>query len=117
MINFLTKHYKTIVEIIILSLLIILSFRSCTPTETNNDLLDYKLNQIDNNINDLKKKQQILNDSINSYKNEITKIDEKLGNLKIERTNVNNFFENKEKELKGMTKKQVDSTFKLRYNY
>jgi predicted nucleic acid-binding Zn-ribbon protein len=65
----------------------------------------------------MKQLQTHLNDSIVSYKKDIKKIDENILKIKSEKTTVNNFFEQKKEEIKGMDKKEIDSSFRQRYKY
>ncbi len=57
----------------------------------------------------LQKLQQSLNDSLNVYQHKIDEIDNKIGKIKVERKEVNNFYTQKKEEIKNADKKQVDS--------
>jgi chromosome segregation ATPase len=81
------------------------------------ELDKYKLEQLDQNIQKLQKLQQSLNDSINSYQNKINEIDDKIGKIKVERKEVNNFYTQKKEEIKNADKKQIDSLLRGRYNF
>ena len=115
--EFLKYNFKTIIQVVGVLLLVILLVRMFTPTPDKSELLKYKIEQLDQNINKMKQLQLQLNDSISSYKEDIKKIDENISKLKIEKTTVNNFFDQKKEEIKGMDKKEIDSSFKLRYKY
>ena len=65
----------------------------------------------------LQKLQQSLNDSISSYQNKINEIDDKIGKIKVERKEVNNFYTQKKEEIKNADKKQIDSLLRGRYNF
>jgi septal ring factor EnvC (AmiA/AmiB activator) len=97
--------------------LIVLVIRAFTPVEDRSELLKYKLEQLDQNINKMKQLQLQLNDSISTYKKDIEKIDENISKIKTEKTTINNFYEQKKEDIKGMTKKEIDSSFKQRYKY
>jgi chromosome segregation ATPase len=75
------------------------------------------LEQLDQNIQKLQKLQQSLNDSISSYQNKINEIDDKIGKIKVERKEVNNFYTQKKEEIKNADKKQIDSLLRGRYNF
>jgi len=103
-----------IVLTILLTVVLIKIFR---PIEDRSELLKYKLEQLDKNINNLKGLQKQLNDSISSYKKDIVKIDENISKIKSEKTIINNYYEQKKEQITGMTKKEIDSSFKQRYKY
>jgi predicted nucleic acid-binding Zn-ribbon protein len=87
------------------------------PIEDKSELLKYKLEQLDQNINKMKQLQLQLNDSITSYKKDIDKIDENILKIKAEKTTINNFYEQKKEKIEGMAKQEIDSSFKQRYKY
>jgi len=115
--KFLKTYYKEIIQVGLGLLLIFLLVRTFTPVPDKSELLKYKLEKLDQNINKMKQLQLQLNDSITSYKKDIDKIDENISKIKVEKTTVNNFFEQKKEEIKGMDKKEIDSSFKQRYKY
>lgn len=115
--EFLIKNYKDILLILMSVLLTIILIKTFRPVEDRSELLKYKLDQLDSNINRLKNLQLQLNDSISNYKKEIKKIDENILKIKSEKTVVNNYYEQKKEEIVGMTKKDLDSSFKQRYKY
>lgn len=98
-------------------LLVILLVRSFTTIPDRSELLKYKLDQIDKNIDSLKKIQLKLSDSISVYKKQIEKIDSNISNIRIQKNTINNYYEIKEEEIKGYNKRQIDSLLKVRYKY
>ena len=76
-----------------------------------------KIEQIDKDINLLIENQKKLDESINEYKNEIKKIDSTISNIRIKKEVVNNYYEQKGKEIKDANVKQVDSLLRSRYNF
>ncbi len=88
-----------------------------TPKPQMSELDKYKLEQLDQNIQKLQKLQQSLNDSLNVYQHKIDEIDNKIGKIKVERKEVNNFYTQKKEEIKNADKKQVDSLLRSRYNF
>jgi septal ring factor EnvC (AmiA/AmiB activator) len=111
------KEYmnKTIM-ILILVVTVVLLIKSFIP-ERKDDLLKYKLEQLDIQIDSLKKQQIKLLDRIGTYKKEISKIDSTISNIRSSRTTINNFYELKEDSIKGMERKQIILELKKRYNY
>jgi septal ring factor EnvC (AmiA/AmiB activator) len=88
-----------------------------TPKPQMSELDKYKLEQLDQNIQKLQKLQQSVNDSLSSYQNKINEIDDKIGKIKVERKEINNFYTQKKEEIKNADKKQVDSLLRSRYNF
>jgi len=115
--EFLKYNFKTIVQIVVVLLLVILLVRSFTTIPDRSELLKYKLDQIDKNIDSLKKIQLKLSDSISVYKKQIEKIDSNISNIRIQKKTINNYYEIKEEEIKGYNKRQIDSLLKVRYKY
>jgi peptidoglycan hydrolase CwlO-like protein len=114
--QFILKYFREILLVIMAIALTFLLIKIFTPPPKN-DLLDYKLNQLDLKIKDLKDKQKQLGDSVAFYKREIELIDENIKNIRIERKTVNNYYEIKDKEIPGYTPEQIDSALRKRYNY
>jgi peptidoglycan hydrolase CwlO-like protein len=114
--QFILKNYKEILLVVMAIALTFLLIKIFTPPPKN-DLLNYKLDQLDIKIKDLKDKQKQLGDSISFYKREIQLIDENIKNIRIERKTVNNYYEIKDKEIPGYTPAQIDSALRKRYNY
>jgi septal ring factor EnvC (AmiA/AmiB activator) len=115
--KFIKTYYKEIIQVGLGLLLIFLLVRTFTPAPDKSELLKYKLEQLDQNINKMKQLQLQLNDSISSYKKDIDKIDENISKIKSEKTTINNYFEQKKEKIEGMSKQEIDSTFKQRYKY
>lgn len=115
--EFFEKNFKLLLQITVVGLLVILIFRSCTATPDRSELLMYKLEQIDNQVKTLRLSNQKLDKKIENYNNDIRKIDSTIKDIKIQRTIVNNYYEDKKRGIIGMNKKQIDSTLKARYTY
>jgi septal ring factor EnvC (AmiA/AmiB activator) len=115
--GFIKKYFREILMVVLITTVIFLLVRIFTPAPDKSELLKYKLEQLDQNINKMKQLQLQLNDSISSYKNEIKKIDENISKIKSEKTTINNFYEEKKEKIEGMSKKEIDSSFRQRYKY
>jgi septal ring factor EnvC (AmiA/AmiB activator) len=76
--GFIKKYFREILMVVLITTVIFLLVRIFTPAPDKSELLKYKLEQLDQNINKMKQLQLQLNDSISSYKNEIKKIDENI---------------------------------------
>lgn len=115
--EFLKYNFKTIVQVVVVLLLVILLVRSFTAVPDRSELLKYKLDQLDKNIDSLKKIQLKLSDSLSVYKKQIEKIDNSIKNIRVEKKTINNYYEIKGEEIKGYNKKQIDSLLRLKYKY
>jgi hypothetical protein len=115
--TFIKKYHSQILLGLLTTLVVFLLIKVFTPAPDKSDLLKYKLNELDTKINGLKEIQIQLDDSIKVYKLEIERIDENIDNIRSQKTVVNNYYENKAKEIPGMTNKQVDSSLRKRYNF
>ena len=117
MIKFLSDNFKYILIVVGAVVLYILLLDLMKPSNgmTKEDLK--KIEQIDKDINLLIESQKKLDESINEYKKEIEKIDSTISNIKVKKEVVNNYYEQKGKEIKVANVKQVDSLLRLRYKF
>jgi len=115
--GFFLKYFKEILIFIMFGFLIFLLIKISTPPTDKSDILNYKLDQLDIKIKDLKERQKELDDSVSFYKKEIKIIDENIKNIRSQRTTVNNFYEIKEKQIPKYSSAQIDSALRKRYNY
>ncbi len=115
--EFLKYNFKTIVQIVVVVLLIILLVRSFTTIPDRSELLKYKLDQIDKNVDSLRKIQLKLSDSLSVYRQQIEKIDNNIKNIRVEKKTINNYYKVKGEEIKGYNKRQIDSLLRIRYKY
>ena len=89
--KFLIKNYKDVLLVVLTLLLTIILVKLFRPVEDRSELLKYKLEQLDQNINKMKELQLKLNDSIVSYKKDIEKIDQNISKIKFEKNVINNY--------------------------
>jgi septal ring factor EnvC (AmiA/AmiB activator) len=115
--NFIKKYFKEILLIITIGVVIFLLVKILTPAPDKSELLKYKLQQLDTKINDLKQQQKQLDDTIATYKKEIERIDENIENIRSKKTVINNYYDDKEKEIPGWSNKQIDSSLRKRYKF
>jgi len=115
--DFIKKYFKEILLVITIGVVIFLLVKILTPAPDKSDLLKYKLNELDNKINDLKQKQKQLDDSISTYKKDIERIDENIENIRTQKTVINNYYDKKNEDIKGWSNKQIDSSLKKRYKF
>jgi septal ring factor EnvC (AmiA/AmiB activator) len=115
--QFITKYFKEILLVVMAIALTFLLIKIFTPPPDKSELLKYKLQQLDTKINDLKQQQKQLDDSISTYKKDIERIDENIENIRSQKTVVNNYYEEKDKDIKGWSNKQIDSSLRKRYKF
>lgn len=115
--QFLSRNYKYVLIVVGAIVFYVLISDLMKPSNgmTKEDLK--KIEQIDKDINLLIENQKKLDESINEYKNEIKKIDSTISNIKVKKEVVNNYYEQKGKEIKDANVKQVDSLLRSRYKF
>jgi|APGre2960657373_1045057.scaffolds.fasta_scaffold00437_9 septal ring factor EnvC (AmiA/AmiB activator) len=114
---FLKYNFKYILLTFFGILLVYLLIRVFNKDTNNPELIEFKLNQIDEKIKTLNTKLDNYNDSILFYKKEIMKLNTEISKIRIQKTVVNNYYEEKTKEIKSLNAKEVDSILRKRYKY
>ena len=117
MMDFVKNNFRDIILTLLGCLLVYLLVRTFSPTPDNSELLNYKLEQLDNKILETEKRQKQLDDSLALYKKDILRIDKNIDNIKVQRTVIYNYYQEKQKEISGFTNKQIDSSLRQRYNF
>lgn len=115
--NFVSKYFREILMIILVSFVVFLLVKAFMPPPDKSELLKYKLQQLDDKINNLKQQQKQLDDSISMYKKDIERIDENVENIRSQKTVINNYYEEKDRDIKGWSNKQIDSSLRKRYKF
>ena len=115
--EFIKIYYKEIIQVVLGLLLVFLLVRTFTPIPDNSELIKYKLEKLDEEINTIKEQRKKVDESIQLYNENIQKIDFSLSKLRVEKNVVNNFYEIKENKLSKSTTKEVDSLLRNRYKY
>lgn len=115
--EFILKNWKNITLSILGVIFVYLLVRVLTPSPDMSELNKYKLEQIDKHIEEMKNLQKTLSDSIQSYQTKIVEIDNKISKIKVEKSEVNNYYTQKKEEIKNADKKQIDSLLRSRYNF
>lgn len=115
--EFLTYNWKTITLTILGVIFVYLLIRVFTPVKDTSELNKYKLEQIDKRTEEIKVLQKNLQDSIKFYQIKIGQIDDKISNIKVERTEINRYYTIRQKEIKTADNNKIDSLLRLRYNF
>jgi septal ring factor EnvC (AmiA/AmiB activator) len=115
--KFLSENFKYIMAPILLILIGLLIY-DLTSKDNGMSKEDKKrIEQLDKDINSMIEYQKQLDEKITEYNKEILKIDSTISNIKVKKEVVNNYYEQKGKEIKNSNAKQVDSLLRSRYNF
>jgi septal ring factor EnvC (AmiA/AmiB activator) len=115
--KFLSENFKYIMALILLFLIGLLIY-DLTSKDNGMSKEDKKrIEQLDKDINSMIEYQKQLDKKITEYNKEILKIDSTISNIKVKKEVVNNYYEQKGKEIKNSNAKQVDSLLRSRYNF
>lgn len=115
--EFIIKYFREILIVLFGVIIIFFMYKIYGTSKDNSDLIKYKLDVLDKEINQLYNQRKSLDSSINVHNKNIQKIDSAINNLKIEKTTVNKFYQIKASEIKQADAKKVDSLLRLRYRY
>ena len=115
--TYIEKYWKYVVGGVLFLALLYLVVYLATPKPKMSELDEYKIDQINKKIEDLKNLQKNINDSLNVYQQKIDKIDSKISHIKIEKKEINNYYVEKKEQIQTANNKQIDSLLKKRYNY
>ena len=98
--KFLSENFKYIMTPILLILIGLLIY-DLTSKDNGMSKEDKKrIEQLDKDINSMIKYQKQLDEKITEYNKEILKIDSTISNIKVKKEVVNNYYEQKGKEIK-----------------
>jgi septal ring factor EnvC (AmiA/AmiB activator) len=117
MIEYIKKYYLHAIGVVCLIGLVYLIVYLLTPEQDMSELDKYKLEQIDKDINLIIENQKKLDKQIEGYKNEISKIDSTISQVKNQKTIVREYYKDLGEKVDKMKKKEIDSFFHTRYNY
>ena len=115
--KFLIKNYKEILLIIFSCSIVFILTKLYSQTTDNSELIKYKLEQLDKDIDSILKKQQLLDKRILEYKTELNKIDSTIAQVRNQKTIIKEYYKEKGEEITGMKPSQIDSLFHKRYKY
>ena len=115
--EFLIKNYKEILLIVFSCVIVFILTKLYSKTTDNSELIKYKLEQLDKNIDEVNQRQKELGKLIVNYKKDISNIYSTISNIRVEKKTINNYYDKKLEDIKNANAKQVDSLFKKRYKY
>jgi septal ring factor EnvC (AmiA/AmiB activator) len=115
--KFLSENFKYIMTPILIFLIGLLIYDLTTKDNGMSKEDKKRIEQLDKDINSMIEYQKQLDEKITEYNKEILKIDSTISNIKVKKEVVNNYYEQKGKEIKNSNAKQVDSLLRSRYNF
>jgi septal ring factor EnvC (AmiA/AmiB activator) len=115
--NFLSQNFKYFMPVIIAILLCVIIADMINTSNGMSKQDKKRIEQLDKDINSMIEYQKQLDEKITEYNKEILKIDSTISNIKVKKEVVNNYYEQKGKEIKNSNAKQVDSLLRSRYNF
>lgn len=115
--EFVIKYFREILIVVFGLIITFFIVKIYGKTNDNGELIKYKLEVLDKEINELQNQRRSLDSSISVHNQNIKKIDEALSNLKVEKTTINKYYQVKENEIRRADAKKVDSLLRLRYRY
>ena len=111
------KYFREILILVLGVILVFLLMKIYDKSNDNSELINYKLQVLDKEINELYEQRKNIDKSISQHNKNIQKIDSSINSLKIEKTTINKFFQIKENEIRQADARKVDSLLRLRYRY
>lgn len=115
--EFLLKYFREILLVVFAIIIIFFILKIYGTSNDNSELIKYKLEVLDKEIEDLYNQRKSLDSSINVHNENIKKIDKAINNLRIEKTTIYRVYEVKENEIKNADARKVDSLLRVKYRY
>jgi septal ring factor EnvC (AmiA/AmiB activator) len=115
--NLILNNYKNILYVVIGIVVLYLLVLIFTPKPEMSELDKYKLEQLNNDIKEIKNNQIKLDKTIKGYEKEISKIDSTIATVRNQKTIIKEYYKEKGEQINGMKPSQIDSLFHKRYNY
>jgi septal ring factor EnvC (AmiA/AmiB activator) len=111
------KYFREIIIVVFAVIISFFLYKIYGTSNDNSELIKYKLEVLDKEIDQLYNQRKSLDSSINLHNKNIQKIDYAINNLKVEKTTVNKYYQVIENEIRQADAKKVDSLLRLRYRY
>ena len=115
--KFLSENFKYIMAPILLFLIGVMIYDFINDDNGMSAEDKKRIEQLDKDINSVIEYQKQLDEKITEYNKKIMKIDSTISNIKVKKEVINNYYEQKGKEIKNSNAKQVDSLLRSRYNF
>jgi septal ring factor EnvC (AmiA/AmiB activator) len=115
--DFLFKNYSSIIQTILGILLIFLLVKTFQPIPDNSELIKFKLDTLNKEIESLHLQQRSIDSCIRNTNENIKKIDNQIDSIKVEKKTINNIYNTNSTKIRNFDAKQTDSLLRLRYRY
>ena len=115
--QFLVTYFKEILLFVFAIIIFIFLYKIYFINTDNSELIKFKLETLDKEINQLYEQRKSLDSSIDARNKNIEKIDSALNNLKVEKTTINEIYQVTATEIKQADAKKTDSLLRLRFRY
>jgi septal ring factor EnvC (AmiA/AmiB activator) len=115
--DFLFKNYYSIIQTILGILLIFLLVKTFQPIPDNSELIKFKLDTLNKEIESLHLQQRSIDSCIRNTNENIKKIDNQIDSIKVEKKTINNIYNTNSTKIRNFDAKQTDSLLRLRYRY
>ena len=115
--DFLFKNYSSIIQTILGILLIFLLVKTFQPIPDNSELIKFKLDTLNKEIESLHLQQRSIDSCIRNTNENIKKIDNQIDSIKVEKKTINNIYNTNSTKIRNFDAKQTDSLLRIRYRY
>jgi hypothetical protein len=115
--EFILKYFREIIIVVFAVIISFFIFKIYGTSNDNSELIKYKLDVLDKEIDKLYDQRKSLDSSIAIHNKNILKIDSAMNHLKVEKTTINRVYQIKENEIRQADARKVDSLLRLRYRY
>lgn len=113
--NFLVKYYKEIIGLLIGLFILYWVIYITTPKKQMSGVDKYKIELIDNKIDEINKSQRKLDSTINLLNKELVSLNKTISTIKKEKIIVKKVYDEKINRVDGLNDVQLDSFFTNRY--
>lgn len=113
--NFIIRHYKTVLNLLIGLFILYWVMVILTPTSTMSKVDKDKLDSLTNVVNQINKEQEVLENEIKVLTKEVDKIDDNISTIKTNKTKTGKKYHEEISRVDKYTEPELDSFFSNRY--
>jgi hypothetical protein len=111
------KYFREILILVFGIIITLLLVGIFSPSNDNSELIKFKLDTLNKEIEELYKQQKGIDSLINKTNENIKLIDMQIDSVKIEKKTINNIFNINSNKIRNFDARQVDSLLRVRYRY
>jgi hypothetical protein len=111
------KYFREILILVFGVTIILLLVGIFKPSNDNSELIKFKLDTLNKEIEGLYKQQRGIDSCIRNTNENIKKIDNQIDSIKVEKKTINNIYNTNSTKIKNFDAKQTDSLLRIRYRY